>query len=62
VDDKRGRAVDYESCSDFLIMTIYLLLSICCMRWLYLGMIPEPQYDPLVYEHGLDDTWELTSR
>jgi hypothetical protein len=57
-----GQAVDYESDSDYLIMTIYLLFSICCMRWLYLGMLPEPQHDTFVYQHTLDDPWELTSR
>ena len=57
-----GQAVDYESDSDYLIMTIYLLFSICCMRWLYLGMIPEQQHDTFVYERTLNDPSEWASR
>jgi hypothetical protein len=53
--------VDYERDSDYLIMTIYLLFSICCMRLLYLG-ISEPQYDASGYEQMLDDPRELASR
>jgi hypothetical protein len=30
--------VDYEGDADYLIMTIYLLFSACCMRLLYLSM------------------------
>jgi hypothetical protein len=53
--------VDYESNSDYLILTIYLLFSICCMRLLYLD-IPQPQHDNSALEHTMDDPWELASR
>jgi hypothetical protein len=61
VDDKRGRAVNYESDSDYLILTIYLLFSMCCMRLLYLET-PEPQHDKTAYVQTSDDPWELASR
>jgi hypothetical protein len=48
--------VDYEGDSDNLIMTIYLLFSICCMRLLHLG-IPDPVYENSAYEEALDDSW-----
>jgi hypothetical protein len=56
-----GWAVGYESNSDYLIVTIYLLFSICCMRLLYLD-IPEPQPDNSAWEQTLDDPSELASR
>jgi hypothetical protein len=54
-------AVDNEGGSDYLILIIYLLFSVCCMRGLYLEN-PVPQYDSSVYEHSIDDPWELASR
>jgi hypothetical protein len=53
-----GRAVDYEGDADYLIMTIYLLFSLCCMRIFYLSM-PESDQDMPVVGLSCSEPWNL---
>jgi hypothetical protein len=54
--DVEGRHVNTESQSDYLLMVIFVLGSICIMRSTYL-IVPQTQDNEISIQHSPDDQW-----